>query len=188
MAFSKDDTRQHPTSHMADKRSRDRSHSIPKKPPKRPSRDYTNLPQRPITLKQAEKKKSLNMKKKSDSKTKQATAPKKKAVPKKAIPRVKKQAPNQWLLKGISEEAKQYALNEANRQGVTIGEWIEQLIFDSQEPAASEQDEPAETYIAEEQDEITGALYAIEQRLDRIEDQRGFWARFWEQVMKQSER
>ncbi|MES9943635.1 MAG: hypothetical protein ABW080_01610 [Candidatus Thiodiazotropha sp.] len=173
---------------MADKRSRDRSHSIPKKPPKRPSRDYANLPQRPITLKQAKKKKSLNMKKKSDSKTKQATAPKKKAVSKKAIPRVKKQAPNQWLLKGISEEAKQYALNEANRQGVTIGEWIEQLIFDSQEPAASEQDEPAETYFAEEQDEITGALYAIEQRLDRIEDQRGFWARFWEQVMKQSER
>ena len=130
----------------------------------------------------------MNKKKKSDSKTKHATPPKKKAVSKKAIPRVKKQAPNQWLLKGISEEAKQYALDEANRQGITIGEWIEQLIFSYQQPETNEQEEPAETYIAEEQDEITGALYAIEQRLDRIEDQRGFWARFWEQVMKQSER
>jgi hypothetical protein len=157
---------------MADKRSSDKPRSVPKKPPKRPSRDYSNLPQRPITLKQGEKKKRVGMNKK--------------VTPKKAIPRVKKQPANQWLLKGISAEAKQFALDEANRQGVTIGEWVEQLILDHQQPETNEQNKPVELDDPRERDEILEALYAIEQRLDRIEDQRGFWARFWEQVMNQS--
>ncbi|MES9969692.1 MAG: hypothetical protein ABW092_06625 [Candidatus Thiodiazotropha sp.] len=170
---------------MADKRSSDKSQSIPKKPPKRPSRDYANLPQRPITLKKARKKTSVKKKKQPEIKARHAPAPKKKVTAKKTIPRVKKQSLNQWLLKGVSEETKQYALDEANHQGVTIGEWIEQLILDYQESEYDQQNEPVETDIPQQQDEIVAALYAIEQRLDRIEDQRGFWARFWEQVMKQ---
>ena len=189
LAFPKGEKRQHPTSHMADKRSSDNSGNIPKKPPKRPSRDYSNLPQRPITLKPAEKKKSAHKKKKSTTKAKHSTAPKKKAVSKKAIPRVKKQAPNQWLLKGISEETKQYALEEANRLGITVGEWIEQLIVNYQPPADVDTETTAETDMAQPQEEINVALHAIEERLDRIEERRGgFWSRFWDQVMKQAEK
>jgi predicted HNH restriction endonuclease len=172
---------------MADKRSSDQPGTIPKKPPKQPTRDYANLPQRPITLKQAGKKKSTGQPAKGSSKTKASTTARKKATKKSTVPRVKKKPSDQWLLKGISEEAKLYALDEANHQGVTIGEWIEQLILSHQQSVTSEQvDETHESHIEGDLEQITETLYAIEQRLDRIEDQRGFWSRFWEQVMNQS--
>ncbi|MES9817207.1 MAG: hypothetical protein ACH255_08575 [Candidatus Thiodiazotropha sp.] len=171
--------RQHPTSHMTDKRSSDQSGTAPNKPPKRPARDYSALPQRPITLKHSKKKKPASKTKKSSPNKIPSPASKKKAPPRKAVPRVKKKPANQWLLKGISETARQYAQEEANRRGVPIGAWIEQLILSSRQV-------PDESQTDDQREEITEVLHAIEQRLDKIEEQKGFWRRFWEQVKEQA--
>jgi predicted HicB family RNase H-like nuclease len=172
---------------MADKSSSDHPGNIPKKPPKRPTRDYSTLPQRPITLKQASKKKSVKKKRKVSAESKPATAPVKKAVSKKAMPKVKKKPSGQWLLKGISESTRQYAQEEAERQGLTLEAWIEQLILSQLQPDSSEQDDESnEVYIEGDLEQIAESLFAIEQRLDRMEEQRGFWRRFWEQVINQA--
>ncbi|MET0061726.1 MAG: hypothetical protein ABW176_05445, partial [Candidatus Thiodiazotropha endolucinida] len=130
---------------MRDKRSSDKSGTTPKQPPKRPARDYSALPQRPITLKHSKKKKSASKTKKSSANKMPSSASKKKAPPKKAVPRVKKKPANRWLLKGISETTRQYAQEEANRQGVAIGEWIERLILSSQRSATGSQQVPDES-------------------------------------------
>jgi predicted HNH restriction endonuclease len=172
---------------MADKRSSDQPGAIPKKPPKQPTRDYANLPQRPITLKQAGKKKSTGKTAKDSTKSKPATKTRKKATKKSAVPRVKKKPIDQWLLKGISKTTMQYAQEEAEHQGLSLEEWIEQLILSYQQSETSEQvDETNEAHIEGDLEQIAETLYAIEQRLDRIEEQRGFWSRFWEQVMNQT--
>ncbi|MEW8026945.1 MAG: hypothetical protein AB2792_03810 [Candidatus Thiodiazotropha sp.] len=165
---------------MTEKRSSDKAGTIPKKPPRRPARDYSSLPQRPITLKRINKKKSAGKTKKGRADTVSSTAPKRKIASKKsAIPRTKKQPPKQWLLKGINDATRQYAQAEAERQGVAIGEWLEQLILNHQQQASNA------SSVDSDQEEITETLHAIEQRLDRIEEQKGFWRRFWEQVMDQ---
>lgn len=115
-----------------------------------------------------------------------SSASKKKAPPKKAVPRVKKKPANRWLLKGISETTRQYAQEEANRQGVAIGEWIERLILSSQRSATGSQQVPDESQTDDQQEEIAEALHAIEQRLDKIEEQKRFWRQFWEQVKEQA--
>jgi hypothetical protein len=172
---------------MADKSSNDQPGNVPKKPHKRPTRDYSTLPQRPITLKQASKKKSVTKKHKHSPKAKPTTAQRKKATTKSAIPQMKKKPSGQWLLKGISESTRQYAQEEAERQGLTLEAWIEQLILSHQQPVVSEQEEETnEAYIEGDLEQIAESLFAIEQRLDRMEEQRGFWSRFWEQVMNQS--
>ncbi len=50
--------------------------------------------------------------------------------------------------------------------------WLEQLILESQqrEPTAS--------------DTVAESLQTIEKRLERIEKQRGFWSRFWEEYVE----
>ncbi|MBT3092778.1 MAG: hypothetical protein KME58_07765 [Candidatus Thiodiazotropha sp. (ex Lucina pensylvanica)] len=171
---------------MRDKRSSDKSGITPKQPPKRPARDYSALPQRPITLKHSKKKKSASKTIKSSANKMPSSASKKKAPPKKAVPRVKKKPANRWLLKGISETTRQYAQEEANRQGVAIGEWIERLILSSQRSATGSQQVPDESQTDDQQEEIAEALHAIEQRLDKIEEQKGFWRQFWEQVKEQA--
>ncbi|MET0002212.1 MAG: hypothetical protein ABW087_01150 [Candidatus Thiodiazotropha sp.] len=171
---------------MTDKRSSDKSGKTPKKPPKRPARDYSTLPPRPITLKHRNKKKSASNTKKSSANKMPSTASRKKPPSKKAVPRVKKKPANQWLLKGISDTTRQYAQEEADRQGVPIEKWIEQLILSHQRSAASSQHAPYESHTDDEREEITETLHAIEQRLDKIEEQKGFWRRFWEQVKEQA--
>ncbi len=52
--------------------------------------------------------------------------------------------------------------------------WLEQLIMESQRHEAP----------THETDTIANTLQMIEQRLARLEDQRGFWSRFWEQFME----
>ncbi|MEW8506270.1 MAG: hypothetical protein AB2598_06160 [Candidatus Thiodiazotropha sp.] len=173
---------------MVDKRSNKQPDAIPKKPPKRPSRDYASLPQRPITLKPLKKKKPLPTPKRASAKPKPAPKKKKKVAPRQQLPKVTKQPVDQWLLQGIAEEVKQYALEEANRQGVTLGEWIERLIIDQQQPAASAPETVTGHEDPQPQEEISEALHAIEERLDRIEERRSFWSRFWDQVMRQAEK
>jgi hypothetical protein len=172
---------------MADKQSSDQPGAIPKKPPKQPARDYANLPQRPITLKQIGKKKSTGKTAKGSTKTTPSTTPRKEATHKKTTPRVKKKPSDQWLLKGISQTTIQYAKEEAERQGLGLEAWVEQVILNYQQTAVSDQtNETNEADIEGDLEQIAETLYAIEQRLDRIEEQRGFWGRFWDQVMNQS--
>jgi hypothetical protein len=173
---------------MVEKKSSRQPDAIPKKPPGRPARDYSNLPQKPISLKQLGTKKKLNSAGKTEAKSGPATKQKKKVMPKKPVPRVKKRHPDQWPPQGISEEARAYARNQADRQGVSVGEWLERLIIDHRQSATGDRQTPAETDTREPPDEITETLHAIEQRLDRIEERRSFWSRFWDQVMKQAER
>jgi hypothetical protein len=168
---------------MADKPSSDQSNAIPKKPPKRPTRDYSTLPQRPITLKQKSKKKPEKKTPRHSAKAKPTAAPRKKT----ALPRVKKKPSSEWLLKGIAESTRQYAREEADRQGLSLEAWIEQLILSQRQPVSGEQDDESnEEYMEGDLEQIAESLFAIEQRLDRMEEQRGFWRRFWEQVMNQA--
>jgi hypothetical protein len=174
---------------MVDKKSSTQSGNIPKKPPRRPARDYSSLPQKPITLKQRGTRKTIKATGEIDTKPGRAKKQKKKAMPKKALPPAKKQLPEQWLPQGISEEARHYALNEAGRRGITIAEWIEQLIIEHRQSATAGSSRPQEDSVAPQaREDITDALHAIEHRLDQIEERRGFWSRFWDQVMKQAER
>jgi hypothetical protein len=167
---------------MANKRSSDQTGSVPKKPPKRPTRDYSNLPQRPITLKHAVKRKSSGKTTKNRSGTQRPTSPRKKTTP-----QVKQQPSDQWLLKGISDSLRQHAREEAERQGLSLEAWLTRLILNHLEPVNNEQDDKiSDAYTVADLEQIAESLHAIEQRLERIEEQRGFWSRFWEQVMNQS--
>ncbi|MCU7936186.1 MAG: hypothetical protein KZQ99_15135 [Candidatus Thiodiazotropha sp. (ex Dulcina madagascariensis)] len=160
---------------MADDTSDKRPAPTPKKPSKRPTRDYSALPQRPITLKGKNKRKNAQAHPRETVKDKPAATRKK--SPPKATKTDKTRAAQAWSLKKISAEAKQIAQEGADLQGITVDEWLEQLIMASQRPA------PPPPQPSDEQ--LSNALRAIEQRLDRLEEQRGFWNRFWDQVMKQ---
>ncbi|MCU7892887.1 MAG: hypothetical protein KZQ78_15280 [Candidatus Thiodiazotropha sp. (ex Ustalcina ferruginea)] len=160
---------------MADKKSNKRTVSTPKMPPKKPLRDYSAMPQKQISLKRKTKKKLAPVTQNATIRSKPSTTNKKKAP--KAAKAVKKKSPNRWDLKGLSDEAKQAVIEEANQQGMSITDWIEQLIMSSR----NLEDKPA----PENEQQLTIALRAIEQRLDRIEQQRGFWSRLWDQAMDQ---
>jgi hypothetical protein len=172
---------------MADKSSSDQAGSIPKKPPKRPARDYSALPQRPITLKQVGKKKPANKQSKVSTDKNPTNTPTKKATAKKAPSRVKRRPTNEWLLKGIAQSTRAYAQQEAEAQGLTLEAWLEELILSQRQPIIEEDvEETDENYLKYDLEQIVDLLNTIEARLERIEDQRGFWSRFWEQAMKQS--
>ncbi|MCU7904624.1 MAG: hypothetical protein KZQ76_02005 [Candidatus Thiodiazotropha sp. (ex Epidulcina cf. delphinae)] len=157
---------------MADDTSDKRPAPIPKKPPKRPTRDYSTMPQRPITLKGKKKRKNAQAHPSQTVKTKPTATHKK--PPPKATKTNKTRPAQQWSLEKVSAEAKRITQAAADLQGITISEWLEQLIMDNQRPSSQPTDE-----------QLSNALHTIEQRLDRIEEQRGFWNRFWDQVMKQ---
>lgn len=172
---------------MADKRSSDQAGTIPKKPPKRPTRDYSALPQRPITLKQSGKKKLAGKRPDGGVDSKPPSNPVKKASAKKTARQVKRQPTDEWLLKGIAQSTRDYARQEAEAQGLTLEAWLEQLILSQQQPLIDElTDESDEDYLMIDLEQIVDTLSAIEARLERIEDQRGFWSKLWEQAMKQS--
>jgi hypothetical protein len=172
---------------MSDKSSSDQAGSIPKKPPKRPTRDYSTLPQRPITLKQAGKKQSTDKASKISADTKTTSPGSKKAIAKKAAPQVKRRPNDGWLLKGIAQSTRAYAQQQADAHGRTLEAWLEQLILSQQQSDVKEQvDKTDEDYLKYDLEQIVDSLSAIEARLERIEDQRGFWSRLWEQAMKQS--
>ncbi|MCU7881061.1 MAG: hypothetical protein KZQ60_11360 [Candidatus Thiodiazotropha sp. (ex Lucinoma aequizonata)] len=141
-------------------------------PSKKPLRDYSAMPQKPISLKRKTKKKLASIIQNAAIRPKPSTTKKKTAA--KAV---KKRPPNQWDLKELSDEAKQAVIEEANQRDMSITDWIEQLIMTSQ----NLEDKPA----PENKQQLINTLHTIEQRLDRIEQQRGFWSRLWDQAMDQ---
>jgi hypothetical protein len=172
---------------MSDKSSRDQTGSIPKQPPKRPSRDYSALPQRPITLKQAGKKKSAGKGSKVSANARISNPQIKKTTTKRAAPRAKRRTSDEWLLKGIAQSTRAYAQQQAEAHGLALEDWLEQLIQNHQQTVGEEQvGETDDDYLKYDLEQIVDSLNAIEARLERIEDQRGFWSRLWEQAMKQS--
>lgn len=64
------------------------------------------------------------------------------------------------------------AVAAAAREGVSPATWLENLIRQTahERPQAF--------------GDLVASLQRIEQRLSRLEDQRGFWSRFWEQFME----
>jgi hypothetical protein len=138
---------------------------IPKKPPKRPTRDYSAIPQKPITLKHRKKKPVA---------TKQKAAAKE--VQQKDIPSPRKNRSNPWHLEGISEEAKAAIVAGAEREGLTIAQYLELMALRQDREAVPVQSQSSDT-------EVLNRICAIEQRLDRMEEQRGFWGSFWDKVM-----
>ncbi|MES9854388.1 MAG: hypothetical protein ABW170_21455 [Candidatus Thiodiazotropha sp. L084R] len=143
--------------------------SIPKKPPKRPKRDYSAMPQKPITLKHIEKK---------PVRTKQKAASQEQQPASKPTPR--KKATNPWHLEGMSEEAKATIKAGAESEGLTIAHYLEQMVMQRDREAA-----PAQVQTPDAG--TLSRISAIEQRLDLIEEQRGFWGSFWDRVMNTKE-
>lgn len=89
-----------------------------------------------------------------------------------------KKIDDRWTLQELSIEAKAIVEVSARQEGLEIGEWLERLILHSAQP----QLEPPPTAA---DPALLRALNTIEKRLERIEDQKGFWKRLWEQVKKQ---
>jgi hypothetical protein len=143
--------------------------TIPKKPPKRPTRDYSAIPQKPITLKHR-KKKPVPSKQKAAAKE----------VQQEDIPSPRKNRANPWHLEGISEEAKAAIVAGAEREGLTIAQYLELMALRQDREAVLAQTQSADP-------EILSRISAIEQRLERVEKQRGFWGSFWDKVMNDAD-
>lgn len=166
---------------MPDKRQNSRSSGgqapLPKQPPKDPPQDYSSLPQKPIKLKA-----DVNL----PSALKRDSAkprPKKRSQPPIAKKkRVRKKSPEKTppLLNGLSQQARESALAAAEREGVTIEAWLERRILE--ETAAP----PA--VVMPDMQPLLDALDEIRQRLERLEGQKGFWQRFWDQYMDPNRR
>ncbi|MCU7811730.1 MAG: hypothetical protein KZQ77_10910 [Candidatus Thiodiazotropha sp. (ex Notomyrtea botanica)] len=143
--------------------------------------DYAARPQRPITLKSGVRTPPV-LKKEAPSK-KQAK-PKKRssstATEKKAKKAGGTSTANQWILRGISPATKNIALTAAKQEGIKVSEWLENVIDKSTQP-----DQQAMRTSPEETHLLT-TLKSIDERLQRLEQQKGFWARFWDQFMEQS--
>jgi hypothetical protein len=143
----------------------------PKHPPKELQKDYSSLPQKPIKLKSD----VILPPALKQSPGKSATA--KQAIPKPAR-KAKRKSSTKALktLDGVSPQARDIALAAAAEDGLELTDWLEQLILNRQQ--TPEVQKPTG------HDEIMQSLRVIEQRLQRIEHQRGFWSRFWEQFME----
>jgi hypothetical protein len=163
--------------------------TAPGSPRKSPQRDYSSLPQRPIKLK-----KGVDLPdalKQEPTKPKTKPAPKRKAKKAERIPTPKKKrkqnnqpkespAPTELTINGLSLEAKRIATEAAAQEGISANDWLERLIRQSiQTPQKTDQPKTSE-------ENLSAALHSIDQRLVHLEQQKGFWARFWDQFMEQS--
>ncbi|MEJ2460190.1 MAG: hypothetical protein P8098_00985 [Candidatus Thiodiazotropha sp.] len=146
-----------------------RKASTPRQPPKELPQDYSSLPQKPIKLKSDVSlppvlKRSADKQQTTKSSTPSPTKPKK---------RKPTQRPTK-VLADLSPQAREIVIAAAAEQKMEPITWLEQLIMESQQHEAP----------VIETDTIANSLQMIEQRLARLEDQRGFWSRFWEQFME----
>jgi hypothetical protein len=143
----------------------------PKQPPKAPQQDYSALPQKPIKLKTDVSLppvlKKGTAKRRNTSKETVPTAKKRKRTspPRKAV----------QVFDDLSAEARKLALNAASDSGLEPIAWLEGLIRNTQQNHRAEET-PSNA-------ELLHMLQKIDQRLQRIENQRGFWSQFWEQYM-----
>ncbi len=98
----------------------------------------------------------------------------------KSRPATKKKAANPWHLEGMSAETKATIAAAAESEGLTIAQYLEQLVLQHEKEAA-----PVLT--PEPDRETLNRISALEQRLNQIEEQRGFWGSFWDKVMNSKE-
>jgi len=136
--------------------------------------DYSELPQKPITLKKgigglAGPARKIVRSPLSGSLPSKPARPKKKPVVRK-----KTSVGGQWTLSGISKSARDTATIAAREEGVKVGEWLERLI--RQETVTKPSAEGVD------QQFLLDALDDIRQRLNRIEQQRGLVARLLERI------
>jgi hypothetical protein len=148
---------------------------LPDGPPKQPKIDYTTLPQKPITLKH-EVKSPVVLKKAIQKAKRKTQVQKKPPAPPKRAPSKPAAAVNEWDLSGLSASTKEKALADARQNGLNLAEWIEQLVW---------KDVPSQSTTNEAETLISESLKSIDERLDRIENQKGFWVRFWDRFMEQ---
>jgi hypothetical protein len=140
------------------------SPSVPSKPPKALPRDYSALPQKPISLKHKKKKpmpKGSKIKQKKDKTS------------------AEKNAPDSWNLEQLPNEVKTAIVAGAESNGLTIPQYLQYLVLHQEDKPT-----PAQTVTDKL---ILDRIEAIEERLKQVEQQRGFWSRFWEQVMNDSD-
>jgi hypothetical protein len=146
-------------------------HERPKQPPKAPQQDYSTLPQKPIKLKTDVSLppvlKKGTAKRRNTSKETVPTAKKRKqaSAPRKAV----------QVFDELSAEARKLALNAASDSGLEPIAWLEGLIRNTQQNHRTEET-PSNA-------ELLHMLQKIDERLQRVENQRGFWSHFWEQYM-----
>lgn len=138
--------------------------------PKRPLKDLSSRPQRPISLKTdietfAARTKSEPIQAQSPVAASVPPRPKKKMVRKKVVA-----SEGQWTLSGVSTQAREAAIQAAEAEGLKVDEWLEQLILKTISAR-----KPTETH---EEIELP-LLNEIRERLDRIEQERGTASRFW---------
>jgi len=144
-------------------------------PKKTPKKDYSSLPQKSIKLKSDV---TLPPVLKRNAPEPRKGRPKEPAPAKKAGSR--KSSPPENPFDGISQQARETALAAAAEAGVSLNTWVENLILDARQAPPTESSEAF--------NEIRQSLQMIEQRLERIENQKGFWSRFWDQFMEPNRR
>lgn len=137
------------------------------RPLKGPLPKYADKPQRAITLKSDIGQTDIP----TETVTRQqVTARKSPNTPK---PKTT-QSPRHWTLRGVSDEARNIATQKAEEQGLKVSEWLEQLILE-------ENHLPKEMEVSG--DQLQEALEDIRIRLERIEQQRGYFSRLWERLI-----
>ena len=140
----------------------------------KPKTDYSELPQKPITLKKGIGGLAGPVGNKTQTHTNDALTTA--VVKQKKRAAVKKSSQTaQWTLRNFSKTAKDAAMEAANKEGVKLNEWLERAIY--QALSASSGQKESDTPVRE-------ALEDIRVRLERIELQSGFLYRIW-QSMKQ---
>jgi hypothetical protein len=143
-----------------------------KQPRKTPQKDYSSLPQKPIKLKQDV---SLAPALKPGKRmTNETTPTPKKKTERKAHPHSSKPFAQ------LSPQIREIALAAAAREGVSLDAWLEALILQFHRATPQAESEASGS--------VLQSLQRIERRLERLEDQRGFWRRFWDQFMEADRR
>lgn len=143
----------------------------------RHTQDYSELPQKPITLKEGIGGLAAPAKTNPGSAAEKPLAASA-AKPKKRVPATRKRAAgDQWILRGVSKTARDAAAKAAKAEGIKLGEWLDQTILrTTTAPAQGE----------EAQQQVLQTLRDMQNRLERIEYHRGFLSRLWEQLKSRS--
>jgi len=139
----------------------------------KPQQDYSDLPQKPITLKNGIGGLAGPVSAKVDSTEHHQTASPKATPPKTPSVAKSHRATGQWTIRGISKTAREAATQAARDEGLKVSEWLERAIHQSLTP-------PAKSFEGEAS--VMQALDEIRSRLERIEQQNGFLYRIWQRI------
>ena len=137
--------------------------------PRRPLKDYSSRPQRPITLKTDLVGMSSTRTGRDAAQIQAPVAESAPARPKKKTPK-KQPADSTWTLSGVSIQAREAAEKAAKQEGLMVDEWLDRLILKSV---------PAQPPTATQREMEMPLLQEIRERLERIEQQHGTASRFW---------